>query len=303
LPTRSAIVAGLVALGAALPAAAAGAPAVRFRAALDRGAQLGGSSALSTDLAIDTRRLRSPVTEVRVLYPAGLGIVSSGLGLVSCAQPASAFQDVLTEGESGLGGCSPNAVLGFGTVQGDVRLADGQVIPEYATLTLLSGAFERDGLGLVLFVIGQHPFGARLTYAGELRSAQGQYGGAIVFHVPPIPSIADLATVALTRLQLSIGSRAIVYYAHDRRRSGRYHPAGIALPASCPRRGLHFRVALAFADGGRAGAQATLRCPRSQIASAASAGRGARYMAPTARVPSHRRRHGGTWAAADPQGE
>jgi hypothetical protein len=159
-------------------------------------------------------------------------------------------------------------VLGFGLVRGDVRLVDGQVIPEYAALTLLSGAFEHGGLGLVVFVIGEHPFGARLTYAGELRPTQGEYGGAIVFHVPPIPSIADLATVALTRLQLAIGSPAIVYYTHVRRRTGRYHPAGIALPSTCPRRGFRFRAALAFADGSHVAAKATVRCPASSAASA-----------------------------------
>ncbi len=262
LAERGAIVVGLIALGAILPAVALGASPVHFSASFGRGARLGGSSALYTDLAIDVHRLSSPVTEVRVLYPAGLGIVSSGLGLAACTQPASVFQQVLTEGESGIGGCSPNSVLGFGNVQGDVRIVGGQVVPEYGTLTILSGAFARSALGLVVFVIGQHPFGARLTYAGELRPKRGAFGGAIVFHVPPIPSIADLATVALTRLQLAIGSPQIVYYEHAAQRTGAYHPAGIALPTRCASHSLRFRAQLTFEDGGHAAVEATVRCPR-----------------------------------------
>ena len=254
------VAAALIALGGIWPAATLAAKPVRLTAAFDRGARLGSSSAMYAELAIDSRRLSSPVTEVRVLYPKGLGLVASGLGLAACTRPASDFQQVLISG-SGLGGCSPNAVLGYGSARAEVRLGDGQVIPESASLTVLSGPIEQGALGLVVFVDGEHPFGAHLAYAGEVRSGGGRFGGALDFHVPAIPSIADLATVALVNLRLAIGSHAITYYEHVGDSTTAYHPEGIALPGRCPRRGLRFRAQLTFQDGGRAAAETAVRCP------------------------------------------
>jgi len=239
---------------------------VRLTAGFDPGARLGGASALNVELHVDARRrLSSPVTQVVVWFPRGLGLVSSGLGLATCRRPASEFAAVLVDGNpAGLAGCSPNAVMGYGSAIADVRLTDGQVIPETATLTILAGPVVDGRIGLVVFVDGQHPFAARLVYAGELRAGRGRFGGAIAFDVPAIPSIADLATVALTDLRLEIGSRKIRYYAHPASRIGPYHPDGIELPPSCPSRGLRFRVNLAFQNGTRATAGAAARCPRSR---------------------------------------
>jgi hypothetical protein len=259
---RRAILAGLIALGGIWPASSFAADPVRVTAGFDRGAQLGASSAMHAELAIDPRRLPSPVTEVRVLYPKGLGLIASGLALASCARPPSDFEEVLVN-VRGLGGCSPNAVLGFGTARAEVRLGDGQVIPETGTLTVLAGPIEQGAVGLVAIVRGEHPFGATLIYGGELAAASRRFGGALVFRVPPIPSIADLATVALVNLRLSIGTSAITYYRRPARRTGAYHPDGITLPSRCPRGGFRFRAQLAFQDGSRAAAGVAVRCPRS----------------------------------------
>jgi hypothetical protein len=213
---------------------------------------------LYAGLSVDVRRLPSPVAELRLLYPAGLGIVSSGLGLASCALPASDFQAVLVTAPA-LATCSPNAVLGNGTATADVHLSDGASIPEYATLTLLAGPLTHGTLGLVIDVEGIHPFGAQLAYAGELRPAPPPYSGAIVANLVPIPT--DLVSaIALVNLHLSIGSRVITYYAHPTRRTGAYHPAGIQLPAHCPDHGFRFRAQLTFQNGHHANAETTVRC-------------------------------------------
>jgi hypothetical protein len=267
---RGAIAAALVALAAIPPAGLAAGP-VRLTAAFDRTAPLGSSSAMRVELRIDPRRARSPVTELRLLYPDGLGLISSGLGLASCRLLPSDFQRVLI-GARGLGGCSPNAVLGYGSARAEVRLLAGQVIPESASLTLLIGPIADGRIELVAYVDGEHPFGAKLAYAGEIEAPSGRYGGGLVFHIPAIPAIADLATVALVRLRLTVGSRAITYYEHPRRRTGAYHPDGVTLPLRCPRRGFPFRARLTFADGGHATTTATARCPRPGVSSATARG-------------------------------
>jgi hypothetical protein len=255
----------LIALAAAWPAGAAPAAGaarlVRLTAGFDRGARLGGSTALQLGLRIDTRRAPAPVTELRLLYPKGLGLASSGLGLAACVRPASDFEQVLIGSSLGLAGCSPNAVLGYGTAIAHVQLGP-QTIPEYATLSVLAGPFQAGSLSLVVFVDGDHPFGAKLAYAGSVSPPSGRFGGALAVRIPAIPSIADIATVSLADLQLSIGSRAITYYAHVATRTGAYHPDGIGLPTRCPAHGFRFRARLTFQDRSHAGADTIVPCTR-----------------------------------------
>ncbi|MBS1868896.1 MAG: hypothetical protein JSS99_04475 [Actinobacteria bacterium] len=265
---------GLALVGLALlcaaggPAAATAAAArhrhrepVRLAVRFDAGARLGGATAVDVLLRLDLRRLtRAPLTEVRFAYPSSLGIVSSGLGLATCTRPASDFVKVLIVAPP-LGGCSPNAVMGTGTAIALVRLTTGQEIPEYATVTLLSGAYAQGRLGLVVYVDGQRPFGAKLAFAGDVRDAPRPYGGALAVRLPPAPSLVDLATISLAELHLVLGAHTIRYYERRRGRRVAYHPDGIALPPACPADGFRFRTWMRFADGTRRSATTVTACP------------------------------------------
>jgi hypothetical protein len=246
----------------AAPAAAARAPApVQLRVAFDRGARLGATTALDVDVHLDPRRVRSFVTDARLLYPESLGVVSSGLGLASCVRPASDFRQVSIPIGLGLAGCPPNAVMGYGTAVGQVRLADGEVIPEYTDVTLLAGPLEQGRLGLVVYIDGRHPFGAKLAYAGTVTGAPGPFGGALDVRLPSVPELAGFAVVALVDLRVTIGSHRIVYYDDVHGHAVPYHPDGIGLPDRCPRGGFPFRAELAFADGSRRVAATRVACP------------------------------------------
>jgi hypothetical protein len=271
---RGAVRAAVAALGAVVALAAAVGPAgaagpIRLSAVFDPDAALGSATAIDVTLQLDPRRLtRAPLNEVRFAYPRSIGIVSSGLGLAACTRPDTDFAKVLITGPR-LGGCSPNAVVAVGTALALVRLTNGQVIPEYATVTLLSGPFERGRLGLVAFVDGQHPFGAKLAFVGDVRGARAPYGGELTVRMPAVPGLEDLATISLVELRISIGSHAIRYY---ERRGGRrvaYHPEGVLLPTACPPHGFRFRVRIGFSDGSRQSATAVTPCP-SAVAAPAS---------------------------------
>lgn len=249
----------LIVLALVSPACAGATSAVRLTARFDEGAVLGGTSAINAELHIDSARLPSQLTRVRVLYPNGLGLFTSGLGIATCTLAPNVFRAVLVSGPLH-GGCPANAVLGYGTVHAEVRLLSGQVVPESATITVLAGPLKPDGLGLVAFVDGQHPFGARLALAGTVSPSRGRFGGTLSVRVPPIPSIADLATVAVTDMHLAIGSRRIVYYRHAGQQRIPYHPAGIGLPTNCPGHGFRFRTQLDFLDGSHARADAIVSC-------------------------------------------
>lgn len=253
--------------GAAIASAAATAP-VSVTAAFDHDAALGSPTALDVRLRLDPDQLTTaPLTEVRFAYPRSLGLVSSGLGLAACTRPASDFAQVLIVAPR-LGGCSPNAVMGYGTALARVRLSNGQVIREYAVVTVLSGQFEQGRLGLVVFVDGQHPFGAKLAFEGEIGDAPAPYGGALTVRMPIVPGLEELATISLMELHITIGSHAIRYYEHRRGQLVAYHPEGVELPARCPRHGFRFRAQVSFADHSRRSATSTTPCP-SAVASPA----------------------------------
>lgn len=251
---RAGVIAAALAVLAIWSATAAG-RAVELTATFAPGATLGASTVLHAELRVDPRR--APTTEVRVYYPASVGVLSSGLGLAACRRPASDFATVLITGPT-LGGCPANAVMAYGSARANVRLSDGQVIPEFATVALLSGGVVNDRVGLVVFVNGIHPFGAKLVYRGGLLPATGSFGGALVAQLPAIPSLAGTATVALTRMSLAIGSHAIVYRT---RRGEHFRPEGVALPSRCPRGGFRFRAEVGFEDGGRASTETVVHCP------------------------------------------
>jgi len=236
---------------------------VRVTTRFDADAALGSATAVDVGLQLDPSAATQPLNEVRFAYPRGLGVVSSGLGLAACTRPASDFVKVLITGPR-LGGCSPNAVMGIGTARALVKLTTGgQVIPEYASVTLLSGPLARGSLGLVAYVDGRHPFGAKLAFAGEVRDLPPPYGGELTVRLPPIPGIADLATIYVVDMHLTIGSHAIRYYEHRGGRKVAYHPEGVLLPTACPPHGFRFRARVGFVDGTTRTATTSVPCPSS----------------------------------------
>jgi hypothetical protein len=247
--------AGALALGGP---ALARPPAVQLRVGFDHGARLGSPTSLSAELRVDPRRERSPLVGAQLSYPGDLGILTSGLGLASCRPSARAFAAIILDDPLR---CPRNAVLGYGTAVAEVRLADGETIPEYAVVTVLAGPIVRGTVTLVAYVEGQHPFGARLLYGGALASGVAPFGGALEVDTPLIPSLAGFATIFLLDMKLSIGSRAITYFEHGRRGLVGYHPNGIALPDRCPRGGFPFRLRLTFADRSHTVAAARVPCP------------------------------------------
>lgn len=263
---RHAVRTALAALAAAgaLTGMVGSAPAagpIRIRASFDRGATLGSATAVDVTVRVDPHLADKPLDEVSFAYPRGLGVVSSGLGLAACTRPPDDFARVLITAPR-LGGCSPNSVMAIGTALALVKLVNGgQVIPEFATVTLLSGALEQGRLGLVVYVDGRHPFGAKLAFAGEAHDAHAPYGGELTVRLPAIPGIEDLATIYLVDMRLTIGAHTIRYY---ERRGGRrvaYHPEGVLLPTACPRHGFRFRVRVGFVDGSGATATSATPCP------------------------------------------
>ncbi|HST39741.1 MAG TPA: hypothetical protein VLK58_09545 [Conexibacter sp.] len=236
---------------AATPAASAADAAqqtpARLDVSFDHDAKPGQPTALNIALRIDLRRQPSPVTTVSLRYPATIGVTTSGLGIEPCERPPSDFEAVVIELTSRLG-CPRNSVMGIGTAIGQIRMDGTAISREVGTISVHSGPLVGQRLQLVTLVTGMNPIGARLAFAGEVRPAHKPYGGDLTLRIRPLPSSWH-ASIALSEVDLAIGSPVIVYHDRTGRSAVRYRPEGIQLPHRCPRAGFRFAMSLRFADG------------------------------------------------------
>lgn len=228
---------------------------IRLSARFDNGARLTQPTGMRVGLRVDPERHPAPITALRVRYPASLGVATSGLGLAACRPSVHQFELVMVEG-MGLGGCSPNSVMGYGNARAQIRIGT-LTIGATAYLTVLAGPVVDGRMSLVTYVIGQNPFGVRLAYAGQVTDAPPSHE-ELSMAFPAIPGIPEEARFALTHMTMSIGSRRVTYRDPE---GLRYRPDGIMLPARCPRGGFKFTARLDFQDGSHTNAATTVPCP------------------------------------------
>lgn len=269
MPIRRLLLVAVAALLLACDAAGAASSGTRgltLRASFPSGARLGGESPLRLGLTIDPHVLSSPVRELRLRFPASLGLATSGLGASICRRAPSDFEKVMVRGR-GLAGCSPNAVMGRGNARAEIRLgssvrSEAVVIPELARIAMLAGPIEQERFGLVFLANGIRPFGVTLVFGGHIEPAPAPWGGTLVLGFRPVPNAFE-AEVALLAIAFEIGAPEIRYRERRAGRTVTYRPEGIVLPPTCPRGGgFPFSADLAFHDGSRARARTLIRCPR-----------------------------------------
>jgi hypothetical protein len=197
-----------------------------------------------------------PVTDVRLLYPAGLGIGTSDLGLESCDPAALAAW-----GESA---CPRDSLMGSGSARVRVPFGPRQV-GESAPIAIFSQPVREGHAGLLFAVSGAFPVIANLTFGAFLLPAGPPFGGTIDTPLPLVPSVPGGADVGLVALRTTIGGHGILYSERVGARTVRFHPKGVLLPPRCPRGGFPFAARLTFADGTHAAAGTAVACPRRRL--------------------------------------
>lgn len=199
------------------------------------------------------------MSRVELLIPASLGITTSGLGLATCRRAVLQAR--------GPAACSPNAVMGYGSVYVQAHPYDS--IRESARLTLLAGPVQDNQPSVLVYADGEQPASVQLVDPGMLLPAPAPFGGSLsVRDLELIPGIENI-TVSILRLQIVLGPRGLIYYEHVASRRGPYHPDGIALPTSCPRGAFPFQVRLTLQDGSRVDGRTAVPCPPAAKRSAA----------------------------------
>ncbi|MGH2832666.1 MAG: hypothetical protein ACRDK2_07815 [Solirubrobacteraceae bacterium] len=203
----------------------------------------------------------SPLEDLQLFLPAGLGLATSTLGLANC-DPSLLL-------EKGISGCSVNARMGYGTAEAVVPISPEQVI-EKATITALAGPPNPEHLELLFYAEAISPVAAQLVFPGrmEIGAPKGLYSGDLDTTVPLVPTWPGGPDVSLTRLRSTIGPAGLTYTRRLHGRTIRFHPQGITIPSSCPRGGFRLEGIFTFLDGSSVRTKTTIPCPRTQRRSA-----------------------------------
>jgi hypothetical protein len=194
----------------------------------------------------------SPVINVDLHLPAGLGLATSTLGLVGCEATALIAQGPV--------GCPANSRIGFGSA---LVVVPGELesVQEEGKLNAFLGPSNSENLEVLFYAEGSAPVSAQLVFRGQVLSDDAPFGGRIDTAIPLIPTWPGGPDVAVTSMTSTIGPLDLTYYRQVRGRTVPFHPLGIAVPKHCPRGGFPFRVDIAFLDGTRASATSTVPCP------------------------------------------
>jgi hypothetical protein len=199
-----------------------------------------------------SRSAPSPVTDVDLHLPAGLGLATSTLGLANCDPQALLI--------GGVDGCPANARIGFGSAIVAVP-AEGEAVEEAGSLAALVGPPNSEHLEVLFYAEGHAPVFAQLVFPGRLLEDNPPFSDRLDTAIPLIPTWPGGPDVAVTSMTSTIGPRGLTYYRHVHGEIVPFHPRGIVMPRRCPHRGFTFRVDITFMDGTHQTATSAVPCP------------------------------------------
>lgn len=219
--------------------------------------QLGEGTTILFDFNINTPdgQPPAPLTDMALLYPANIGLVTSGLGLATC-QPA-------TLERLGPEGCPPDSLMGYGTALAEIDFSS-EPIQETGRITTWMGPLENGHIQLLFNAEGQTPVNAQFIFTAVLSEAPAPYGGALDTTIPIIPSAPEAPDVAVTQMRDTLGPKDITYIQTYHHKRIAYHPVGLRLPETCPHGGFPFAATFTFLDGSHTQTTTTVPCPRTR---------------------------------------
>jgi hypothetical protein len=182
----------------------------------------------------------SPVRSFDLRLPANMGIAATTLGQANC-EPAALIT-------FGLGGCSSNARIGYGTASAVVPVGSRSV-HETASLNAVMGPAAENRVEVLWYVQGGQPVFAQLVFPSVVEEAGPPYGEELAVTVPLMQAWPEGPDLALETFDSSLGPAGLTYHHQVAGRTVAFHPRGIRIPRDCPIGGYGFAVLLSFQDG------------------------------------------------------
>jgi hypothetical protein len=240
--------------------------------------RLGASTTIhfGFNITTTTGAVPSPVTDVQIDLPAGMGLGTTNLGEETC-DPAMLLAD-------GPAGCSPNSRMGFGNASVEIPV-EIEHPKFYAFVTVYMGVPEKQHTTMLLYAETRTPVVGQFLFPSELLPTSGIYGAELHTAMPLIPTWPEGPPAVIVHMETTLGPSHLTYYAHRHGKLVPYTPEGMAVPERCPHGGFPFHAAYRFDDGSTAAATTSVPCPRT-AEPRAQRGRPRHHPAPGAR---HRR--------------
>jgi hypothetical protein len=195
----------------------------------------------------------SPVRSFDLRLPANVGIATTTLGQANC-EPAALIA-------SGLGGCSSNARIGYGTASAVIPVGS-ESIHETASLNAVLGPAAENRVEVLWYVQAGQPVFAQLVLPSVVEEAGPPYGDEVVVAVPLVQAWPEGPDLALETFDSSIGPMGLTYHRHVAGKTVAFHPRGIRIPRACPAGGYGFAALLSFQDGTQSTGTYRVPCPR-----------------------------------------
>jgi hypothetical protein len=218
--------------------------------------RLGSGTTIDFSFRIATPhgRVPPPLTAIDLLYPANIGLITSGLGIATC-EPA-ALEALGPEG------CPADSLMGYGSALVEIPIGP-EIIQETGRITTWMAPIQNGHLGLLFYAEGNEPVSAQLIFTSRVLAAPTPYGGRLDTNIPLIPGLPAAPNPAVVQMNSTIGPMHITYYERSHGRTIAYHPDGVRLPRACPHGGFPFAATFAFLDGSHTSAHTTVPCPPS----------------------------------------
>ena len=189
-----------------------------------------------------------PVSSVEVRYPSSLGLLTSGLGLETCAPTTLEAQ--------GPKACPPDALMGAGSAVVEVQFGP-EIVTETVSLVIYAAPSSDGYIHLAILASGREPVLASIVLPAVI------HPGQLDITVPPINSLPGAPSAALVEMHTQLGGR-LTYYEHAHGHTIAYRPRGIGLPERCPRHGFELGATLRFTNGQSSAARTRIPCPRTR---------------------------------------
>jgi hypothetical protein len=223
--------------------------------------QLGAGTTihLGFNITSTTGGVPSPVTDVQLDLPAGMGLGTTNLGEETC-DPAMLFA-------VGFEGCSPNSQMGLGNANVEIPVAAGR-INIHAFIRIYMGVPEHQHTTLLIFAETRTPVVGNFLFPSELLPTTGIYGAKIHTKMPLIPTWPEGPSAVIVHMETTLGPSHLTYYRHKHNKLVPYTPEGLAVPERCPRGGFRFGATYHFYDGSTVPVTTNVPCPRASRSAA-----------------------------------
>jgi hypothetical protein len=195
----------------------------------------------------------SPVRSFDLRLPPDMGLATTTLGQANC-EPAALIA-------SGIGGCSGNARIGYGTASAVVPVGS-QSVHEQASLDAVIGPAVENRIEVLWYVQAGQPVFAQLVLPSVVEEAGPPYGEELAVAVPLVQAWPEGPDLALETFDSTIGPAGLLYHRKVAGKTVAFHPRGIRIPRVCPVGGYGFAALLSFQDGTQTTTTYRIPCPR-----------------------------------------